>query len=201
MRNQAGDWRWMLSRGRVVEWDEHGQALRFIGTITDITRLKEAEAALQRSQAELEQRVRERTAELSESNVALSVLLKKREQDRAMLAEQVLATATNLMEPFLDRLHACRLNEQQQVLVDILRANLKELTAPFAGAFSSKMARLTPAEIQVAHLIKLGKRSKEIAEILHLAPGTVNVHRKNIRKKLDIDHQKANLQSLLTLES
>lgn len=201
MRNQAGDWRWMLSRGRVVEWDEHGQALRFIGTITDITRLKEAEAALQRSQAELEQRVRERTAELSESNVALSVLLKKREQDRAMLAEQVLATATNLMEPFLDRLHACRLNEQQQVLVDILRANLKELTAPFAGAFSSKMARLTPAEIQVAHLIKLGKRSKEIAEILHLAPGTVNVHRKNIRKKLDIDHQRANLQSLLTIES
>lgn len=201
MRNQNGVWRWMLSRGRVVERDAYGHALRFIGTITDITRLKEAEAALQRSQAELEQRVRERTVELSESNVALSVLLKKREQDRAMLAEQVLATATNLMEPFLDRLHACRLNEQQQVLVDILRANLKELTAPFAGAFSSKMARLTPAEIQVAHLIKLGKRSKEIAEILHLAPGTVNVHRKNIRKKLDIDHQKANLQTLLTLES
>jgi DNA-binding CsgD family transcriptional regulator len=63
------------------------------------------------------------------------------------------------------------------------------------------MARLTPAELQVANLIKLGKRSKEIAEILHLAPGTVNVHRKNIRKKLDIDHQKANLQTLLTLES
>ena len=60
---------------------------------------------------------------------------------------------------------------------------------------------VTPAELQVANLIKLGKRSKEIAEILHLSPGTVNVHRKNIRKKLDIDHQKANLQTLLTLES
>ena len=117
-----------------------------------------------------------------------------------MLAEQVLATATNLMEPFLDRLHACRLNEQQQVLVDILQANLRELTAPFTGTFSSKMARLTPAELQVANLIKLGKRSKEIAEILHLAPGTVNVHRKNIRKKLNIDHQRANLQTLLTLQ-
>ena len=114
--------------------------------------------------------------------------------------EQVLATAGNLLEPFLDRLQDCRLNEQQRVLVDILRANLKELTAPFASAFASKMARLTPAEMQVANLIKLGKRSKEIAEILHLSPGTVNVHRKNIRKKLDIDHQKANLQTLLTMQ-
>ena len=201
LRNKGGGWQWMLSRGQVVARDEQGRALRFIGTITDITRLKETEAELQRVKAELEQRVQERTAELSESNVALTVLLKKREEDREKLAEQVLSNATKLVEPFFDRLSECRLTEQQKVLVEILRTNIKELTSPFASNFSTKLIRLTPVEIQVANMVKQGKRSKEIADILRLSPGTVNVHRKNIRKKLEISHQKTNLQTMLSIET
>jgi PAS domain S-box-containing protein len=201
MRNKNGEWLWMLSRGQAVTRDEHGMAQRIIGTITDITQLKTVEKELMDTQAKLEQRVSERTNELSQSNVALTVLLKKREEDRELLSEQVLSNTTKLVEPFFDRLTECGLNEQQQVLVDILRANIKELTSPFADKFSSKLARLTPAELQVAYMVKLGKRSKEIAEIMHLSPGTVNIHRKNIRKKLDISHQKANLQALLSINS
>jgi DNA-binding CsgD family transcriptional regulator len=135
-------------------------------------------------EAALEQRVHERTVELSEANIALTVLLKKREEDRDQLAEQVFANATKLVEPFFDRLYETRLTEQQQVLVDILRANIRELTSPFASKYSTKMTRLTPTEIQIANLVKQGKRSKEIAEILQLSPGTVDVHRKNIKKRI-----------------
>ncbi len=198
VRDTSGNWHWMLSRGQVVTWDEQGNARRIIGTFTDITQLKEIEAELQRTQVELEQRVQARTIELTESNVALTVLLKKREEDRTILAEQVLSNATKLVQPFLDRLDESGLTEQQQVLVAILRSNINEVTTPFAAVFSTKMGRLTPAEIQIANMVKLGKRSKEIAEIMHLSPGTVNIHRKNIRKKLDISHQKTNLQTLLS---
>ncbi len=201
LRNQAGEWQWMLSRGQVVARDGQGRALRFIGTITDITKLKAAQAELQRAQIELEQRVQERTGELSELNAALTVLLKKREEDRELLAEQVVANASHLVDPFFERLKECKLTEQQQVLVNILRTNIKELTTPFANNFSTKLVRLTPVEIQVANLVKQGKRSKEIAEIMHLSPGTVNVHRKNIRKKLQITHQKTNLQTILSINS
>jgi len=194
IRNKAGGWQWMLSRGKAIARDEQGKALRIIGTITDITRLKEFEAGL-------EQRVQERTVELSESNIALTVLLKKREEDRAHLAEQVLANTTKLVEPYFDRLHETRLTEQQQALVDILRANIREITSPFASKYSTKMARLTPTEIQVANFVKQGKRSKEIGEIMRLSPGTIDVHRKNIRKKLDIAHLKTNLQTMLSLET
>ena len=159
------------------------------------------EADLHRARTELEKRVRERTAELSQSNVALTVLLKKREEDRSTLAEQVFANSTKLVEPFLDRLLESGLNEQQVALVEILRANIVELTSPFASGFSNKLIRLTPAEIQVANLVKLGKRTKEIAAIMHLAPGTISIHRKNIRRKLELTHQKTNLQTILSINS
>ncbi len=201
LRGRDGEWKWFLSRGQVVARDEDGKALRIIGTLTDITRLKEVENELHRSQLELEQRVQERTAELNESNIALKVVLQKREEDRLLLADQVLANITKLVEPYLDKLNEARLTDQQQVLVDILRANINEVTSPFADNFSSKLVRLTPAEMQVANLVKLGKRTKEIAGIMHLSPGTIGIHRKNIRKKLDLTHQKANLQTTLAVKS
>src|SRR4051812_4092828 len=43
-RHRDGHYIWILSRGRPVEWDESGNAIRSVGTDTDITRLKIAEA-------------------------------------------------------------------------------------------------------------------------------------------------------------
>ena len=201
MRNKEGAWQWFLSRGQAVARNEQGRARRIIGTHIDITRLKKVEAELQHAQAMLEQRVKERTIELSESNIALTVLLKKREEDRTILAEQVLSNTSKLVEPFLDRLKESGLNEQQQVLVGIIQSNIEELTSPFANNFSNKLVRLTPSEIQVANMVKLGKRTKEIADIMHLSPGTISIHRKNIRKKLELTHQKTNLQTMLSINS
>jgi two-component system NarL family response regulator len=46
--------------------------------------------------------------------------------------------------------------------------------------------RLGPRERQVLQLIAEGHTSSEIAERLHLAPSTVEVHRRNIMRKLDL---------------
>jgi PAS domain S-box-containing protein len=42
-----GRYKWILARGKVIEWTEDGKPLRFIGTHSDITERKQAEAALQ----------------------------------------------------------------------------------------------------------------------------------------------------------
>lgn len=41
-----GSWKWVLSRGVAVQHDKHGQALRVIGTLVDISARKAAEGAL-----------------------------------------------------------------------------------------------------------------------------------------------------------
>jgi DNA-binding CsgD family transcriptional regulator len=77
---------------------------------------------------------------------------------------------------------------------------LNEILSPFIKSMASRYANFTPKEIQIADLMKKGKTTKEISQILNLSPRTIDIHRYNIRKKLNINKKKVNLQSyLLTL--
>jgi PAS domain S-box-containing protein len=66
-RTREGGWKWILSIGRLVEWDASGAPLRMLGTHTDITDRRSAEEALREMNQTLEQRVRERTQALREA--------------------------------------------------------------------------------------------------------------------------------------
>lgn len=46
VRSTGGGWKWLLTRGKVVERDANGKALRMIGTQSDISERKEAEESL-----------------------------------------------------------------------------------------------------------------------------------------------------------
>ena len=50
LRNKEGDWQWVLSRGKVVQWDDQDRPVRIVGTNTDISAAKKAEQALRRSE-------------------------------------------------------------------------------------------------------------------------------------------------------
>jgi PAS domain S-box-containing protein len=66
-----GDWRWILSRGKIAELDAAGKAIRVAGSHTDITARKQVEAEIRRLNEELEQRVHDRTAQLEAANKEL----------------------------------------------------------------------------------------------------------------------------------
>jgi PAS domain S-box-containing protein len=48
IRTKSGQWKWILARGKVVERNEHGEAVRMAGTLLDITEKKKSEQALRR---------------------------------------------------------------------------------------------------------------------------------------------------------
>jgi PAS domain S-box-containing protein len=60
-----GSWRWTLGRGMIVSRDVEGKPLRMIGTNSDITERKQAEAELIQHRHHLEELIFARTAELA----------------------------------------------------------------------------------------------------------------------------------------
>jgi ligand-binding sensor domain-containing protein/signal transduction histidine kinase len=83
----TGGWRWVRMRGRVVDRDESGKALRMVGTTGDITELKQHEIALAEINAELEQRVEQRTDALSKLNENLHQTIDQLTQTQQQLVE------------------------------------------------------------------------------------------------------------------
>ncbi len=82
-----GEWRWLLTRGRVVERDANGRAHRLVGTNHDITLLKRTEESLRKLNEELESRVDARTADLQTANNELRQTLEKLTLARQHLLE------------------------------------------------------------------------------------------------------------------
>jgi DNA-binding CsgD family transcriptional regulator len=87
----------------------------------------------------------------------------------------------------------------QQANLDIIETHLHNIATPLLK--NIRQFNFTPKEIKVAMLVKEGKSTKEIAEMLKISTESIDVHRKNMRKKLGLSNRKANLQShLVSLE-
>ncbi|OGB91523.1 MAG: hypothetical protein A2Z31_02580 [candidate division NC10 bacterium RBG_16_65_8] len=130
-------------------------------------------------------------------NAALTTLLEHRELESRQKLESVRATLEKLVLPYLDNLKTTPLDEEQRILIDVMVSNLTNIGSSFARQLSSWKTKLTPTEIQVADLLRLGRRTKEIAVLLKVSPSAVSFHRNNIRAKLALTRTSTNLVSYL----
>ncbi|MFC1828494.1 PAS domain S-box protein [Thermodesulfobacteriota bacterium] len=187
-----------------IIYDTNGKFMGSFAVITDISNQKKIEASLQGTLDETERRVRERTKELQiktdmleDINTALNILLKKRDEEKTDVEEQILANVKKLVLPYIAKIKKSELDARLQALIGIVESNLNEIISPLTLRLSSDYFGLTPAEIKVANLVRQGKKTKEIAAILDLSHKTIECHRENIRKKMGLKNKKVNLQTYL----
>lgn len=168
-----------------------------IASLLDITERKKAERALKEREEELEAKSRM----LEEVNTALRVLLKQRDEDKKELEEKLLTNVREMVMPYIETLKTAARSPDQITFLDILKTNLQNIISPFLRNITLKHTGLTPREIQIAGLIKEGRTTKNIAEILHVSTRAVEFHRDNIRIKLGLKNKKSNLRSYLIAHS
>jgi len=188
----------------IPSFDREGNIFDIIVTFMDVTERIRAEDALQESEEnlrilneELENKIKKRTASLEDVNTALRVLLKKREEDKNQIGENIYANYKSLIEPFLNQLRNDNTKDIQESLFDILESGIKEMITPFSKEMADPIIGLTPTEIQIAGLVKAGKTNKEMSQILNKSIRAVSSHRNNIRQKLGLKNKKINLRTYL----
>ncbi len=158
---------------------------KHVSSFVDITAIKEKEKELI-----------DKSRSLAELNTALKVLLKQREDDRAELENALLSNIKLLVMPNIEKLKKSNIDDKNMIYVDLLASNIQNSLSPFFHKLSANLMNLTPTEIQVVNLIKDGKSSKQIADLLNVSRGAIDVYRYRIRAKLGLD-RKANLRSYL----
>ena len=164
----------------------------------EISDLLSLTAALQKSEESLQEQARA----LEERAVALRVILEQGRQERDELAKSIKANLESLVEPMLDRLARSLADRPESAYVEVIRQTLWDV-AGLPGASQGLVSAaaspaLTVREQEVLQLVRQGKTTSQIAQVLHLSASAVSFHRKNVRRKLGLTGRGQRLTSYLT---
>jgi DNA-binding NarL/FixJ family response regulator len=187
---------------------------------------KGMEEKLQKAHSELEERVKQRTAELNDAlkiikrsenelrqrksalerlnkelldtNQALSVLARNIDKEKDNMEKRISQEITAKIMPIIKGLQKDVYCRKRLADLEVLTHYLKSIV-PALTLDSPLYSFLTEQEMRVAVMIKNGLTSPKIADMLNISLHTVKSHRKNLRKKLNI--QKSDIDLCTYLKS
>nr|MBF0223597.1 hypothetical protein [Desulfobulbaceae bacterium] len=129
--------------------------------------------------------------------MSLRILIKQLSDAQTEERKGNMPNLKELVMPNSDQLEGILDSPTERAYLENIMLNLNRVTSPFAKELSQLKCGLSPKEIQVADLIRIGLSNKESAIQMNVTKSTVEFHRDNLRKKLGLKHKKKNLRAYL----
>lgn len=159
----------------------------------EIAKRCHSETNLSRQKKTLLEQVQRQKEELMEANAALRIMLRQRDMEQNESRSSLTTRFFKEIAPYLEKLKQSQLQEVQKHYLDIVTMNLENIFNPASQGRSFTHKPFTEMETRIVNLMKQKKTSKEIAKLLQVSTGTIQTHRENIRKKLQITNTKKSL--------
>jgi DNA-binding CsgD family transcriptional regulator len=170
--------------------DKKRNVIYMIECCFDITDRKNMEEELKTS----EMKIKKQKSDLEQKSIALREIIEEVEVEKRLIQEKVTINVNEIILPLLEKVELYGASTEY---IDLLKHCLEKLTSSFGQKITKQSLKLTPREIEICTLIERGHTNKEISRLLNISCQTVENHRKDIRKKLELTHKKVNLTSFL----
>jgi len=146
----------------------------------------------------LQELLRQEKLQRRELYITLRNLMKAFEKEKQGIEGGISHKIETVLLPAIEKVRNEVNTEIRNSYLYIMREQLIHLTKGFSRELEGRFLQLTRSEIRVCQLIQEGHSTKEIADRMNVSFETVQVHRRNIRKKLGVRGRKVNLFSLLS---
>ncbi|NND79708.1 MAG: PAS domain S-box protein [Maribacter sp.] len=182
---------------------ENSQISHFLAIQHDVTEREKAYQMLAESEKQRRQQaimLEEQAAALENKNNALHEMLQQIQWEKQKVKQDnALNHTLNISEIILPILRKLKRKSSQvdQAYLTVLENSLRDLNSRFGRNLIERDFGLSPREVEIANMARQGLATKAIALTLNIAIGTVEIHRRNIRKKLGITNVEVNLTNYL----